>query len=95
MSEIIILFRYFFFNGPLPAPFFFIFVFSTQLTVKNVQQTLPMTGVEPRSSRIESDRSTNWATQPLPYSDTFKWLIEISYQGLRFINDGGKIRTGA
>ena len=26
---------------------------------------LPMTGVKPRSSGIESDRSTNWAT-PLP-----------------------------
>ena len=27
---------------------------------------LPMTGFEPRTSGIGSDRSTNWATQPLP-----------------------------
>ena len=35
------------------------------MTVDNKQmfnKILPMTGVEPRSSGIESDRSTNWAT---------------------------------
>ena len=27
-----------------------------------LNKILPMTGVEPRTSDIESDRSTNWAT---------------------------------
>ena len=27
-----------------------------------LNKILPMTGVEPRTSGIESDRSTNWAT---------------------------------
>ena len=32
----------------------------------NINKFLPMTGFEPRTSGIGSDRSTNWATQPLP-----------------------------
>ena len=32
----------------------------------NVNKFLPMTGFEPRTSGVGSDRSTNWATQPLP-----------------------------
>ena len=32
----------------------------------NIYKFLPMTGFEPRISGIISDRSTNWATQPLP-----------------------------
>ena len=48
---------------PFLASFSFIFVFSIQLTVNNVQyKCLPMTGFEPRTSGIGSDRSTNWAT---------------------------------
>ena len=34
----------------------------------NINKFVPMTGVEPRTSGIGSDRSTNWATQPLPDS---------------------------
>ena len=47
--------------------FFFIFVFSIQLPI-NVQykKCLPMTGFEPRPSRVESNRSTNLPTTTLP-----------------------------
>ena len=42
--------------------FFFIFIFSIQLT-ENVQYKLwPMTGIEPQTSGIGSDRSISWAT---------------------------------
>ena len=54
------------FNG-IPGLFFFIFVFSIQLTVNIVQfKFLSMTGFEPRTSGIRSDRSTNCATTPAP-----------------------------
>ena len=57
------------FWGAIPGLFFFIFVFSVQLTV-NIDQYkfLPMTGFKPQTSGIGSDRSTNCATttaQPL------------------------------
>ena len=32
----------------------------------NINKFLPMTGFKPQTSGIGSDRSTNWATQPLP-----------------------------
>ena len=32
-----------------------------------------MTGFAPRTSGIGSDRSTNWATQPLPKTLKFVW----------------------
>ena len=48
----------FFLNGPFPA-FFFIFVFSIQLTVNVQYKFLPMTGFELRTSGIGSDCSTN------------------------------------
>ena len=52
-----------FLNGPFPASFSLIFVFSIQLKVNNVQyKCLPMTGFKLRTSGIGSDRSTNWAT---------------------------------
>ena len=38
-----------------------------------LNKILPKTGVEPWTSDIESNRSTNWATQPLP---TYCFLIE-------------------
>ena len=45
-----------------PASFFFIFVFSIQLTVnKCTIWSLLMTGFEPRTSGVRSDCSTNWA----------------------------------
>ena len=46
-------------NEPISASFWFIFVFSIQLTI-NVQYKFSlMTGFEPRTSEIGSDRSTN------------------------------------
>ena len=45
--------------------FFFVFVYSIQLTVNVRYKFLPMTGFEPRTPGIGSDRSANWAT-PLP-----------------------------
>ena len=45
-----------------PASFFFIFVFSIQLTVnKCTIWSLLMTGFEPLTSGVRSDHSTNWA----------------------------------
>ena len=47
----------------IPGLFLFIFVFSIQLILnKMLNKILPMTGVDPRTSGIDSDRSTNWAT---------------------------------
>ena len=43
----------------IPGLFFFIFVFSIQLTVNVQYKFLLMTGFEPRTSGIGSDRSTN------------------------------------
>ena len=42
--------------------FFFIFIFSIQLTISVQYKFLPVTWFEPRTSGIGSDRSTNWAT---------------------------------
>ena len=66
-------------NGPFPASFFFISVFSIhswQLT--NVQYTnkfLPMTGFEPRTSGIGSSRSTNWATTTAQLFKMFTFIL--------------------
>ena len=49
-------------NGPFPASFFFISVFSIQLTINDQFNFLPMTGFEPRTSGIGSNHSTNWIT---------------------------------
>ena len=51
-------------------PLFFIFVFSMQLTVNLGYKFLPMTGFEPWTSGIGSDRITNEA-QPLPIKILF------------------------
>ena len=49
--------------GHSSASFSFIFVFSIQLTVNNVQyKRLPMTGFKPQTSGIGSNSFTNWAT---------------------------------
>ena len=45
-----------------PGLYFFIFVFSIQLTVNVQYNFLPMTVFEPRTSGIGSACSTNWAT---------------------------------
>ena len=50
----------FFKNWPFTASFFFIFVFSMQLTVNNVQDKFCR--FEPKTSGVGSDLSTNWAT---------------------------------
>ena len=50
----------FFFKWAIPGLFFFIFVFSLQLTVQC--KFLPMTRFELRTYGIGSNRSTNWAT---------------------------------
>ena len=42
-----------------PGLFFFIFVFSIQLTVNIQYKFLPMTEFEPWTSAVRSDRSTN------------------------------------
>ena len=56
----------FVFNGSFPASFFFIFVFSIQLTAKIVQyKILPTTGFEPRTSGVESEE-TALPTEPQP-----------------------------
>ena len=48
-----------FLKWTIPGLFFFIFVFSIQLTVNIQYQFLLMTGFELQTSRIGSDRSTN------------------------------------
>ena len=67
----------FFKNGPFPASFS---LFSSlQYTVDRKQMFnnfLPMTGFKPRTSGIRSDRSTNWATQPLPLIIGFLSVIK-------------------
>ena len=45
----------------IPGHFFFIFVFSKQLTT-NKWNFLPMTGFEPQTSGVGSNHSTNWVT---------------------------------
>ena len=59
----------FFLKKKWAIPGLFYFNSSFQYTVDSNQMFnnfLPMTGFEPRTSGIGSDRSTNWATQPLP-----------------------------
>ena len=50
----------------IPDLFFFIFVFSRQLTVSIQYKFLPMTGLDPQTSGIRSNRSTKWATTTAP-----------------------------
>ena len=51
-----------FLKWAIPGLFLFIFVFSIQLTVNIQFNFLPMTGSEPQTYGIGSNRSTNWAT---------------------------------
>ena len=73
---------FFFFNWAIPGLFFFIFVFSVQLTV-NIDQykLLPMTGFETRTSGIRSDHSTNCATTTaiLFYSSSLILFLNLWY----------------
>ena len=56
MMDVVV--RLFFKNGPFPVSFI-IFVFSKQLTVNFQYEFLLMTGFEPWTSGIGSNRSTN------------------------------------
>ena len=47
------------FKWDIPGLFFFIFVFSIQLTVDFQNKLLLMTGFEPRTSGVGSDLSNN------------------------------------
>ena len=51
---------FFFKKWAIPGLFFFIFVFSIQLTVSVLYKSLPMTGFELRTYGVGSNRSTNW-----------------------------------
>ena len=61
---------FFLFSKVRSRHLFFIFVFSIQLTVHIQHKFLPITGLEPRTSRVGSDRSTNWATNDVFLVDT-------------------------
>ena len=64
-----------FLNGPILGLFFFIFVFSIQLTVNVQYKFMPMTGFEPQTSWIRSDCSTNWATTTAQVTIISKWYF--------------------
>ena len=58
-----------FLNGGFPASFSLFLSFQHTADSKqmfNINNFLPMTGFELRTSGIGSNHSTNWATQPLP-----------------------------
>ena len=38
-----------------------------------------MTGLEPRTSDIGSNRSTNWATQPLPAKNLLNYILQPAF----------------
>ena len=59
----------------IPGLFYFIFVFSTQLTVKQIfDKSLPMTGFKPWISGVGGDRST---TEPQPLPPAYNLIKEI------------------
>ena len=63
-------------NGQFPASFSLFPSFQCTVDSKqmfNINKFLLMTGFEPRTSGIGSDRSTNWATQPLPCPFCVVW----------------------
>ena len=53
-------------DGPFPASFVFIFVFSKLQLVEYRSLLMLLMGIEPRTSGVGSDRSTNWATTTAP-----------------------------
>ena len=63
-------------NGPSPTSFSLFSSFQNTVDSKqmfNINKFLPMTGFKPRTHGIGSDRSTNWATQPL--SDCYNFTL--------------------
>ena len=78
---------FFYKNWPMPGHFFFIFVFSTINSKYVHYKILLMTGLEPRTSEIGSERSANWATtavhEILQMLFSFKAWAELS----RFLFD--------
>ena len=68
--------RHLFFKWAISGLFFFIFVFSIQLTVNIVQYNfLPMTGFKLRTSGIESKCSTNCATTTAQFQDILLMVL--------------------
>ena len=62
-------------NGPFQASFFFIFVFSTQLTVNKCSiKVLRMTGFKPRISGVRGDALPT-EPQPLLETQVWTWLV--------------------
>ena len=86
-------------NGPFPASFSLFL--SLQYTVDskqmfNINKFLPMTGFELRTSGIGSNRSTNWATQPLPYLvKLFDAKVICSSHGALPKNSSGRFNVSA
>ena len=52
----------------------------------NINTFLPFTGFEPRTYGIGSDRSTNWATQPLAQfnANTYTLKVLINFEKAYF-----------
>ena len=69
-----------------PGIFFFIFIFSLQLTVNVQNKFLLMTGFEPLTSGIGSDHSTNWATTTA-HTCVFKFNLSRCYSPTLPITD--------
>jgi len=70
-------------NGPSPASFSLFSSFQYTVGSKqmfNINKFLPMTGFEPRTSGIGSDRSTNWATTTAQMSkfSASKYFVKVS-----------------
>ena len=78
----------------IPGLFFFIFVFSIQLTVNVRYKFLPMTGFEPRTSGIGSNRSTNWATTTAHKENRQHGALAIIAKGLFTSTDGEILEHG-
>ena len=76
-----------FFKWAVPGFFFFIFVFSIQLTINVQYKFFLMTGFEPRTSGIGSDRFTDWATTTAPQAHLFTDRFSF-YGSMTLLNNG-------
>ena len=60
-------------NGPLFTIFTYLRIVNSEQQIRVLYKILPMTGFEPRTSGVRSDRSANWATTtPPPLSNSFQ-----------------------
>ena len=67
---------FFFKKWAIPGLFFIYFrLFNTVDNKQMLNKILPMTGVKPQTSCIESDRSTNWATT----TSLWPFLLIVNY----------------